>query len=222
MKSDKSSLLLYLVTDRAWVGEKTLYEQLEEAISGGVSMVQLREKELDDEAFLAEAQETQLLCRKHGIPLIINDRVELAAKINADGAHIGQGDMPAEEARKILGKGKILGVSVQNTSQAAAAEKSGADYLGVGAVFPTSSKADAEAVSLETLKEICGSVSIPVVAIGGISKNNVCRLAGSGICGIAAISAVLGAADIKAAAAELRLLAEKAAAHKSTKGDICS
>lgn len=209
-KCDKKELLLYAVTDRSWLGEQTLYEQVEEALKGGATFIQLREKELDDEAFLAEAIEIQALCRKYNVPFVINDNVEIARKINADGVHVGQSDMEAGNVREILGKDKILGVSAQTVAQAILAEQRGADYLGVGAVFHTGSKSDAEDVSHETLKRICAAVNIPVVAIGGIGKHNVLELKGSGICGIAVISAIFAADDIQCATAELKTLTEQA------------
>ena len=209
MKFDKKSLLLYAVTDRLWLNGKTLYEQVEEAIKGGVTFVQLREKKLDEESFLNEALEIQKLCRKYNIPFVVNDSVEIARKINADGVHVGQSDMEAVNVRSILGNNKILGVSAQTVEQALLAEKQGADYLGVGAVFPTGSKADADDVSYDTLKEICSAVSIPVVAIGGINENNVSTLKGSGVLGIAVISAIFAKDDIRSATRELKQLTEK-------------
>lgn len=202
-------LLLYAVTDRAWLGKQTLYEQVEQALKGGATFVQLREKELDSKAFLEEAVEIQGLCRKYQIPFVINDNVGIALKINADGVHVGQDDMEAGNVRALLGKDKILGVSVQTVEQAVLAEQSGADYLGVGAVFHTGSKADAADVSHEVLKAICKTVKIPVVAIGGIGKQNVLELRGSGICGIAVISAIFAAKDIQSATAELKQLTEQ-------------
>lgn len=209
MKCDKELLLLYAVTDRAWLNGDTLYDQVEKAIKGGVTFVQFREKKLDEESFLNEALEIQKLCRKYNIPFVINDNVEIAKKINADGVHVGQSDMDAGNVRAILGKDKILGVSAQTVEQALLAEKQGADYLGVGAVFPTGSKADAEDVSYETLKAICRAVSIPVVAIGGIGVSNVSKLKGSGISGIAVISAIFAAKDIESATKNLKELTEK-------------
>ena len=206
MKCDKNSLLLYAVTDRAWLNGETLYDQVEKAINGGVTFVQLREKELDKESFLNEALEIQKLCRTHNIPFVVNDNVEIAKEINADGVHVGQSDMRAANARDVLGKDKIIGVSVQTVEQAVLAEKQGADYLGVGAVFPTGSKADAEDVSYETLKAICEAVNIPVVAIGGISAGNVLKLKGCGISGIAVISAIFAAEDIESATKNLKQL----------------
>lgn len=209
MKSDKDfdlrkSLLLYAVTDRHWTGEKTLYQQTEEAVLGGATFVQIREKELNEADFEKEALELQALCKKYKIPFIVNDNVELAKKIDADGVHVGQEDMNACKVRELLGPDKILGVSAQTVEEAILAEKQGADYLGVGAVFPTGSKSDAIDVSHETLKAICKAVKIPVVAIGGITKDNLCQLKGSGIAGISVISAIFAQKDIKAAARELK------------------
>jgi thiamine-phosphate pyrophosphorylase len=209
MKCDKKSVLLYAVTDRTWLNGETLYEQVEKAIKGGVTFVQLREKELDDVAFLKEAFEIKKLCRQYNVPFIINDNVEIARKINADGVHVGQSDMKAGNVRTILGEDKILGVSAQTVEQALLAEKEGADYLGVGAVFPTGSKMDADDVSYETLKEICSAVSIPVVAIGGIGAGNVLKLENSGISGIAVISAIFSAEDIEKATKNLKELTEE-------------
>ena len=209
MKCDKKDLLLYAVTDRSWLGEQTLCEQVEEALKGGATFVQLREKELDDESFLAEAIEIQKLCRQYRVPFVINDNVEIAHKIGADGVHVGQQDMEAGNVRAIFGEDKILGVSVQTVEQAVLAERRGADYLGVGAVFHTGSKADADDVSHATLKAICEAVRIPVVAIGGIGRHNVLQLKGSGIDGIAVISAIFAAEDIRKATAELKALTER-------------
>lgn len=209
MRCDRKTLLLYAVTDRTWLNGETLYKQVEKAIKGGVTFVQLREKNLDKEAFLDEALKIQKLCRKYNIPFVVNDDVEIAGRINADGVHVGQSDMKAEKVRGILGEDKILGVSVQTVEQALLAEKEGADYLGVGAVFPTGSKLDADSVSYETLKEICCAVSIPVVAIGGIGSGNVSKLENSGISGIAVISAIFAAEDIEAATGSLKALTEK-------------
>lgn len=209
MRCDKKSLLLYAVTDRTWLNDETLYEQVEKAINGGATIVQLREKNLDEENFLNEALEIQKLCRKYNILFVVNDNVEIARKINADGVHVGQSDMEAVNVRAMLGSDKILGVSAQTVEQALLAEKQGADYLAVGAVFPTGSKADADDVSYETLKAICEAVSIPVVAIGGISASNVSALKDSGISGIGVISAIFAAEDIESATKRLKELAEK-------------
>ena len=206
---DKKDLLLYAVTDRTWLGEETLYQQVEKTLKGGATFIQLREKHLDDAAFLEEAVELKELCRRYHVPFVINDNVEIALKMDADGVHVGQSDMEAGNVREKLGPDKIIGVSAQTVEQAVLAEQRGADYLGVGAVFPTGSKDDADDVSHETLKAICDAVSIPVIAIGGISRNNIMELAGSGICGIAVISAIFAQPDIEAATKELRTLTEE-------------
>lgn len=204
MKFAKEDLLLYAVTDRHWLKDETLENQVEKALQGGATFLQLREKSLDDDIFLAEAKEIQKLCKKYQVTFVINDNVDIALAIDADGVHVGQSDMEALDVRKRLGPDKIIGVSAQNVQQALLAQKHGADYLGVGAVFPTGSKDDAEDVSFETLKAICQAVDIPVIAIGGITKENVSELKGSGICGIAVISAIFAQKDIKAATKELK------------------
>lgn len=209
MNCGKKDLLLYAVTDRSWLGGATLGTVVEKALQGGATFVQLREKELEPGKFLEEAKELKHLCNKYCVPFVINDNVDIAMAADADGVHVGQRDMEAGNVRRLIGKEKILGVSAQTVEQAVAAEKSGADYLGVGAVFATGSKADADAVSHARLKEICAAVSIPVVAIGGISKDNLMQLSGSGICGIAVISAIFAQPDIFAATAALKKLAEK-------------
>lgn len=209
MKCDKKDLLLYAVTDRHWLNGRTLYSQVEEALKGGATFIQLREKELDEEHFLEEAKEIKELCRRYQVPFVINDNVEIALAVDADGVHVGQSDMEAGDVRAKLGPDKIIGVSAQTVEQAVMAEQNGADYLGVGAVFPTGSKADALEVSHDTLKAICKAVKIPVIAIGGISKENILELSGSGICGIAVISAIFAKDDIEEAARELRGLTEE-------------
>lgn len=209
MNCDKKDLLLYAVTDRAWLGDKTLSWQVEESLKGGATMIQLREKHLDHENFLKEAKEIKELCRKYQVPFLINDDVDLAVEVDADGVHVGQHDMEAGEVRKKIGPNRILGVSAQTVEQALLAQQAGADYLGVGAVFPTGTKDDADAVSIQTLGEICHAVSIPVVAIGGIGQHNVMQLAGSGICGIAVVSAIYAQPDIQNAASTLHALAKE-------------
>ena len=209
MNCDKKDLLLYAVTDRAWLGDKTLSWQVEESLKGGATMIQLREKHLDHEHFLKEAKEIKELCRKYQVPFLINDDVDLAVEVDADGVHVGQHDMEAGEVHKKIGPNRILGVSAQTVEQALLAQQAGADYLGVGAVFPTGTKDDADAVSIQTLGEICRAVSIPVVAIGGIGQHNVMQLAGSGICGIAVVSAIYAQPDIQNAASTLHALAKE-------------
>ncbi len=196
-------MLLYAVTDRSWTGRQTLYEQVESALRGGVTCVQLREKELDEAAFLEEAAEIKKLCAKYGVPLIINDNVDIAVKCGADGVHVGQSDMTVGNVRKAVGDKMIVGVSAQTVEQALAAQAAGADYLGVGAVFPTSTKSDAREVSRQALKDICAAVDIPVTAIGGINKSNIAELSGTGVDGVALVSAIFAAEDIEA---ECRIL----------------
>lgn len=208
MKSN-NYLELYAVTDRHWLGKQTLFDQVKEALDGGATCIQLREKQLDEENFLKEAIEIQKLCKEYHVPFIVNDNVEIAKDMHADGIHVGQSDMEALDVRKELGKDVILGVSAQTVEQAKKAEAHGADYLGVGAVFPTGSKDDADDVSHETLKAICEAVSIPVIAIGGITQDNVKELAGSGIVGIAVISAIFAQKDITQATKDLKQATEQ-------------
>lgn len=208
MKSN-NYLELYAVTDRHWLGNQTLLEQVQEALDGGATCIQLREKQLDDKTFLQEAIEIQKLCKQYQVPFIVNDNVEIAKDMHADGIHVGQSDMEALDVRKALGNDVILGVSAQTVEQAKKAEAHGADYLGVGAVFPTGSKDDAEDVSYETLKAICEAVSIPVIAIGGITQDNVKELAGSGIVGIAVISAIFAQQHITQATKDLKQATEQ-------------
>ena len=209
MKCDKKTMLLYAVTDRHWTGEQTLMEQVEDALKGGVTCVQLREKELHKEAFLEEAIEMKALCNKYQVPFIVNDEVDIAVKCGADGVHVGQMDMEAGNVRAIVGEDMMIGVSVRTVEQAVTAERAGADYLGVGAVFNTTTKLDAHEVSYETLKAICQAVSIPVVAIGGINKGNICQLSGSGADGVALVSAIFAAENIEEECKELRKLSEE-------------
>lgn len=206
MKCERKDMLLYAVTDRSWLNGETLYSQVEKALKGGVTFVQLREKNLDQAHFLEEAKEIKELCKKYHVPFVINDNVEIAAAIDADGVHVGQSDMEAGDVRAKLGSDKIIGVTAKTVEQALLAEERGADYLGVGAVFHTGSKADAKEISHETFKEICAAVKIPVVAIGGISKDNVMQLAGYGMDGIAVISGIFAQPDIEAAARDLKTM----------------
>jgi thiamine-phosphate pyrophosphorylase len=206
MKFDKSSLLLYAVTDGHWLAGRRLAGDVREALEGGVTFVQLREKDdmaLPHDEFLAEAKEIKALCAEYHVPFVLDDDVALALECGADGVHVGQHDLEAGSVRKMIGPDKILGVSAQTVEEALLAEREGADYLGVGAVFPTGSKDDAEEVSHETLKAIVEAVSIPVIAIGGISRDNVAELSGSGISGIAVISAIFAKPDRREAAADL-------------------
>ena len=209
MKCDKRAMLLYAVTDRAWVGKQSLYEQVESALKGGVTCVQLREKELKEEDFLEEAMEISALCKAWGVPFFINDNVEVAIKCHADGIHVGQEDMAAAQVRQRVGDDMIIGVSVHSVKEAMEAVKNGADCLGVGAMFSTSTKTDVDVLPKEILRDICSAVDIPVVAIGGINKNNISELAGTGVDGVALVSAIFSADDIESECRLLRKLSEE-------------
>lgn len=209
MKFAESMLRLYAVTDRSWLGEQTLYEQVELALRGGATCVQLREKELDRDGFYREAKELKTLCARYGVPLIINDNVALAMEVDADGVHVGQEDMDAQDVRSLIGPDKILGVTAKTIEQAQNAQRNGADYLGSGAVFGSTTKWNAKPMSRELLQSICESVTIPVVAIGGIHRGNIATLAGTGIRGAAVVSGIFAAADIEAECRYLRAEVEK-------------
>lgn len=204
MKFNDKMLTLYAVTDRAWVGEKTLAQQVEEALKGGATIVQLREKKLDEDSFLKEALALCELCHKYNVPLIINDNVEVALKSGADGVHVGIEDAPVAEIRRRAPADFIIGATCKTVEQARIAEAAGADYMGVGAVFPSPTKAGALRISNEQLCAIVSSVSIPAVAIGGISSDNIRELKGSSVSGVAVVSALFGAEDIEKAAALLK------------------
>lgn len=206
----RQAMLLYGITDRSWLkpGEK-LSDVCREILEHGVTFLQLREKELDQEAFLKEAEELKELCARFGVPFVVNDSVETAVQAGADGVHVGQSDIKGRNIRAMIGPDRILGISAGTVEEARAAEKAGADYIGVGAVFGTSTKKDARNLSVEKLREISASVSIPVVAIGGINRSNVGELSGSDVGGIAVISALFGAERPGEAAAELAELAKE-------------
>lgn len=204
----KDAMLLYAVTDRAWVGRQTLAEQVADAIKGGATGVQLREKHMPMVDFLVEAREIKALCAKHHVPLFIDNNVDVAVACGADGIHIGQDDMPLDEVRRIVGDKMMIGVSAHSVDEAVAAEKGGADYLGAGAVFGSKTKNDTHVLPRETLRAICNAVSIPVVAIGGIDEENIGELAGTGVAGAAIISAIFSANDITAACQRLRKASE--------------
>jgi thiamine-phosphate diphosphorylase len=210
MRSDKKHMLLYAVTDRAWVGTKSLYEQVKEALENGVTCVQLREKELDESDFLKEAKQISTLCKEYKVPFIVNDNVNIAIACKADGIHIGQEDMELTNVRKLVGEDMIIGVSAHTVEEAIKAQEDGADYIGIGAVFATSTKTDVDVLSFETLRSICEAVDIPTVAIGGIKKDNICKLKGSGIDGVAVVSAIFAAKDIATATKELLFEVKKA------------
>lgn len=209
MNCDKNAMLLYAVTDRMWLNGRTLSQDVQQALEGGATMIQLREKELSYPSFLSEASQIKKLCKKFNVPFIINDNVDVAIACGADGVHVGQKDMQAQNVREKLGKDKIIGVSAQTVEQAILAEKNGADYLGVGAVFTTSTKKDADFVSYDTLKEICNVVSIPVCAIGGIYDYNIKNLSGTGIDGVAVVSAIFAQKDIKKASEKMLALSKE-------------
>lgn len=204
MKLDRESLLLYAVTDRAWLHGRKLAEDVEKALLGGATFVQLREKDASYEEFLEQAQEVKKVCKKYNVPFVINDNIEVALAVNADGIHVGQSDMEAGSVREKLGKDKIIGVSTRTVEEALLAQERGADYLGVGAMFQTSTKLDAADVTFEELKAICAAVEIPVVAIGGISNHNVAELRGTDIDGVAVVSAIFAAEDIRKATSEMK------------------
>lgn len=201
------NLLLYAVTER--YPDRDFFAQIESALKGGITCLQLREKHLPFDEFLAEAREVKKLCAKYSVPLIINDNTEIALESGADGVHIGQDDGSVSEVRRIAGNKLIVGVSAHNVEEALSAEKAGADYLGSGAVFGSATKSNVHVLPIETLKSICSSVKIPVVAIGGINETNMMRLAGTGIDGVAVISAIFGAVDIENKCRELKRLSEK-------------
>ena len=209
MKCDKKTMLLYAVTDRAWIGKQSLYEQVEAALKGGVTCVQVREKELDDEAFLAEAIEIAALCKKYEVPFFINDNVDIAIKCKADGIHVGQEDMIASQVRQKVGEDMMIGVSVHSVEEALEAVKNGADCLGVGAMFSTSTKTDVDVLPKEVLKDICETVDVPVVAIGGIGKGNMLELSGTNVAGVALVSAIFAAKDIESECRLLRKISEE-------------
>lgn len=214
MKLTKDMLRLYAVTDRAWLSGRTLLEQVEEALAGGTTCVQLREKELREDAFMKEAIDTAKLCHRYGVPLLINDNVEIAMRSGADGVHVGQEDMAAHEARKLLGSNMIVGVTAKTIEQALAAQAAGADYLGSGAVFGSSTKLNAKPMTREMLQSICRAVTIPVVAIGGINRSNLQELAGTDISGVAVVSGIFASEDIEQECRHLRRLADQIVAGK--------
>lgn len=206
MNCDKRAMLLYAVTDRTWLNGRRLEDDVEAALRGGATMLQLREKDLPYEDYLAEARGIKALCAQYHVPFVIDDDVEVALACGADGIHVGQSDMAAGDVRRRVGESMLLGVSAQTVEQALAAERAGADYLGVGAAFPTSTKLDADVVSRETLTAICQAVHIPVCAIGGVSRDNLLELSGAGVDGVSVISAIFAAGDIEGACRELLAL----------------
>ncbi|MBQ2556164.1 MAG: thiamine phosphate synthase [Thermoguttaceae bacterium] len=205
----RTLLRLYAVTDRSWVGIQTLLEQIESSLLGGTTLVQLREKDLSDCEFIQEAISVKRLCERFGVPLLINDNVNVALRSGADGVHLGQDDLPLQEARKMLGPNKIIGISTHTVEEAMKAEQGGADYVGVGSVFATQTKLDANVLSIDYIREICQAVNIPVVAIGGIKKENMDVLRNTGVAGIAVVSAIFGQPDIEMATLRLKEYADR-------------
>ncbi len=209
MRLDKKYMRLYAVTDRSWVGEKTLYEQVKDALDNGVTCVQLREKDLVESSFIEEAKEIAALCKQYDVPFIVNDNVNVAIACSADGIHLGQDDMDPLYVRSIVGEDMIIGVSTHTVEEAILAKEKGADYIGIGAVFKTSTKGNVTAISYEVIKSICDVIDIPKVAIGGVNKENISVLRGSGIDGVAVISAIFGADDIGKATKELNIITKE-------------
>ena len=214
MKLTNEMMRLYAVTDRSWLRGRTLLEQVELALTGGTTLVQLREKEMDEAAFLQEAVDMAKLCHRYGVPLLINDNVEIALRSGADRVHVGQDDMEAAAVRSVFGSEMIVGVTAKTVGQALRAQEAGADYLGSGAVFGSATKLDARPMTKEQLKSICNAVSIPVVAIGGINRNNLPELAGTDIAGVAVVSGIFAADDIENECRHLRRIAEQIVAPK--------
>jgi len=205
----RQGMTLYAVTDRSWLGERTLAQVVEDVLKGGATFLQLREKELDREAILAEAREIQAIAARYHVPFVINDSVDIALACDADGVHVGQTDLMGRDVRALIGPDKILGITANTVELAVAAERAGADYIGAGAVFGTTTKQNAKNLSLDTLKAICQAVNIPVVAIGGINADNLPRLAGTGAAGAAVVSALFAQKDPEEAARRMRALADK-------------
>ena len=200
----RKAMLLYAVTDQMWLKEgETLLDVVREVLKNGATFLQIREKDLGEDAFEVEAAKLKALCAEYGVPYVVNDSVEIALKIDADGVHVGQSDIKGRDIRAIIGPDKILGISAGSVEEAVAAEAAGADYIGVGAVFPTGTKKNATPMTMELLRVIVASVSIPVVAIGGITADNIARLTGSGVDGVAVVSAIFGADDPGEATAKL-------------------
>lgn len=210
----RRGMLLYAVTDRSWLQEgQTLLSVCEDVLANGATFLQIREKDLDADAFEAEAAKLKALCARYRVPYVVNDSVEIALAIDADGVHVGQSDIKGRDIRRMLGENKILGISAGTVAEAIAAEKAGADYIGVGAVFATSTKKNARTLTVEKLREISRAVSIPVVAIGGIQANNLMELSGSGVDGVAVVSAIFAAEQPGKATAQLLTLASEMVAH---------
>lgn len=208
MKISKENMRLYAVTDRTWSINRTLEQQVEEALKSGVTFLQLREKNISDAEYIKIAENIKKLTDKYNVPFVINDNINVALAVNADGVHLGQGDTDIKTARKILGNDKIIGITAKTPEQAVNAYNNGADYLGTGAVFGTSTKKDAKNITIEQLSAVCKSVPIPVVAIGGINENNILQLKNSSADGVAVVSAIFAKENISEAVKNLRRLAD--------------
>lgn len=206
--NNSKDFMLYLVSDSRFESSKSMYDQIEEAIKNGVSMIQFRDKYLNDNDFLQMAIKLRELTSRYNVPLVINDRVDIAIKCSADGVHIGRDDMDIKKARKLLGQSVFIGSSVATVEEALKVQEEGADYVGVGAMYNTTTKDNTKSVSLETLKEICDSIDIPAVAIGGINEENIANLSGRGISGVALVSAILGQSDIAKSTSKLKVMCE--------------
>ncbi len=209
MKLDKSSMLLYAVTDSSWLNGRSLAQDVEDVLKAGATFIQLREKNANYDQMLKLAKEIKALTDKYHVPFVIDDNIDVAVAVDADGVHVGQSDTEAKKAREILGENKIVGVSAGNLKEAIEAEKNGADYIGIGAMFPTDTKKDHTDITFEQAKEITEAVNIPVVAIGGINKNNILQLKGTGVDGVAVISAIFAQDDRYKAANELLALSKE-------------
>jgi len=206
LKKSEIDYTLYLCTDRKLMSTNTLEEAVEQAILGGCSLIQLREKQSSSREFFEMAKRIKAITDRYRVPLIINDRIDIALAVDAAGVHLGQEDIPAKEARRIMGEEKVIGVSARTVELARKAVEDGADYLGVGAMFATNTKGNAKVIGKEKLKEIRAAVSIPIVAIGGINHSNAAQLVDTGINGLAVVSSVIGASDIQAAARKMRTI----------------
>ena len=210
----RQAMCLYAVTDQSWLKEgQTLLSVCESVLANGATFLQIREKDLSPAAFEAEAAKLKALCEKHRVPYVVNDSVEIALAIDADGVHVGQSDIRGRDIRALLGADKLLGISAGTVAEAIAAENAGADYIGVGAVFGTTTKKNARNLTVEKLREICDAVTIPVVAIGGINASNLLELTGSGVDGVAVVSAIFAADDPGRATKELLALSKEMVAH---------
>ena len=209
MKFTKESLKLYVITDRSWIGNRSMPEEVEKTLKSGATCLQIREKNISYDEYVSKSIELRKICNKYNVPFIVNDNIEVALASGADGVHVGQKDILNKNVRSIIGSDKILGISANSIELAIAAEKAGADYIGVGSIQISPTKGESKILSTEYVNEICNSVSIPVVAIGGINEQNILRLKGIGIAGVAVISAVFGKEDVAEATYKLRKLVDE-------------